>query len=66
VLGHQEPVEGIAVVERQVADRPHLRARDGDLVEAELVDDPRQVVGSAKHAGRALDRDLPQADVDRA
>ena len=58
-LGHEQPVERITVMERQVPNRPHLRARDGDLMKAELGDDLWQVVRSPKLAAGALDRDLP-------
>lgn len=65
-LGDHETVERIALMQREIAHRPHLAPRYGDPREAELGDGLRQVRRGFQLSDEALDGDLPQADVAHA
>lgn len=60
-LGRQEPVEWIAVVEREISDHPRVPVGDRQFLEFELVQKSRQFVGGLELPERALDGRLPYA-----
>jgi hypothetical protein len=60
-LGHQESIERVAMVPRQVLDRFGMQTVDRQLHEVELAERREPAVCETQLSERSLDRDLPDA-----